>query len=85
MAKTYTYTWAMTTWANRATATYVPIDTAINGRFVDRNGQLSSTMGAWAGKNFLAPYKVEDTETGVYYKTYKSGDGVVPVIKITEA
>ena len=85
MAKTYTFTWTLDTWANRASATYVPVDVAIDGKHVDRNGQVSGTAGSMMGNGFLQPYYVEDTENGVIYKTYQSGTGIVPIIKITEA
>ena len=37
--------WAITTWADRGSATYVPIDRAINDITIDAYGRKSGTFG----------------------------------------
>lgn len=79
-----TQTWAMTTWANRASATYVNIDKPIGNRYIDAFGRLRPDLSQ---QNSLPrrPYKMEEGDS-VSYVMYDSDDkGNVPVIKITEA
>ena len=74
--------WALTTWANRATANYVPIDKAIGYVVIDAFGRKQSA----AGYNSGAPRRTVKQESGpVAYAVYDSdAAGPVPVIRMTE-
>ena len=79
-----TQQWAMTTWANKASATYVNVDKPINNRYIDAFGRLRPDILRDASLP-RRPVKMEEGES-VSYVMYDSDDnGNVPVIKITEA
>ena len=73
--------WALTTWANRASATYVNIDQPIDGVVIDAYGRKYGTAEYLSGPR--RPVKMEGGNPA--YVMYDSADaGNVPVIRISE-
>ena len=79
-----TQEWTFSTWANRASATYVPIDQPINGVVIDAYGRVRPELQQQAA---LArrPYKMESGDTVSYVMYDSDANGAVPIIRITEA
>lgn len=79
-----TQEWALTTWANKASATYVPINKSINNRFIDAYGRLQSDLNPIIENRPRRPYKMDDGSPS-YVMYDDDANGSVPVIRITEA
>ena len=74
--------WALTTWANRESATFVAIDKHIGNVTVDAYGRKSGTNGYQSGVP-RRPVKMADGNPA--YVMYDSdAAGAVPIIKISE-
>lgn len=74
--------WTLSTWANRASATYVGIDRHIGNVTIDAYGRRSGTnnFGSPAPRR---PVKMEEGTTA--YVMYDSdAEGAVPIIRISE-
>ena len=79
-----TQTWALTTWDNRTSATYVSVDSAIDGKYIDAYGRLSTEQYNRAAERPRRPYMV-DEDNGVAYIVYDNSSAAVPVIKMVES
>ena len=75
--------WAVTTWENRASATYVAIDRAINDTVIDAYGRKSGTFG-YMDPAPRRPVKAEAGETTAYVMYDDDTSGAVPIIRISE-
>ena len=74
--------WSLTTWANRASASYVGITQPINGVIIDAFGRKHGTAD-YLSAIPRRPVKMEEGD--VAYVMYDTDtDGPVPVIRISE-
>ena len=83
---TRTVTWTMSTWEQRGSAEYVPIDRHIGNLVIDAYGRRSDTAeyGRCAPRR---PYRTEEAD-GVAYIMYDNdhdGTVAVPIIRIEDA
>ena len=75
--------WTLSTWADRATATYVGIDQSIGGVKIDAFGRRSD-KACYQDPIPRRALKVEEGDTVSYVMYDDDSAGAVPVIKITE-
>ena len=74
--------WTLSTWDNRESAEYVPIDKHIGNVVIDAYGRRPGTSGFGSGTP-RRPVKMEGGDPA--YVMYESDtDGPVPVIRISE-